>query len=121
MRVLILSLVLANAVLMSAADPASAQSPTSYPWCGRSGDNSNANYCYYASKEQCMRTMSGIGVFCFESPYYRQSPPQSLEARALCQQQAQASASAPESQDAYFDQCMIASSQHPLERRKAEH
>jgi hypothetical protein len=71
------------------------------------GDNSNANYCYYASKEQCMRTMSGIGVFCFESPYYRQSPPQSFEARALCQQQAQASASVPESQDAYFDQCMI--------------
>ena len=121
MRLLILSLVLANAVLSSAADPASAQSPTSYPWCGRSGDNSNANYCYYASKEQCMRTMSGIGVFCFESPYYRQPPPQSLEARTLCQQQAQASASAPESQDAYFDQCMIASSQHPLERRKAEH
>ena len=120
MRSLILSLVLANAALMSAADVASAQSPTSYPWCSR-GTRGSTNNCYYASKEQCMRTMSGIGVFCFESPYYRQSPPQSLEARALCQQQAQASASAPESQDAYFDQCMIASSQHTLERRKAEH
>jgi hypothetical protein len=38
--------------------------------------------------------------------------PQPPDARALCQQLAQASASAPESQkDAYFDQCMIASRQ----------
>jgi hypothetical protein len=34
--------------------------------------------------------------------------PQSRDARALCQQQAQASASVPEQKDAYFDQCMIA-------------
>jgi hypothetical protein len=40
--------------------------------------------------------------------------PQSLDARALCQQLAQASASSPEQRsDAYFDQCMIASSQRP--------
>jgi hypothetical protein len=38
--------------------------------------------------------------------------PQSLDARALCQQLAQASASSPERRnDTYFDQCMIASSQ----------
>jgi heme O synthase-like polyprenyltransferase len=38
--------------------------------------------------------------------------PQSPDARALCQQLAQASASAPNSQkDAYFDQCMIAAKQ----------
>jgi hypothetical protein len=111
MRLLFLSLVLANAALMSAADPASAQSPTSYPWCARSGDNSNV-YCYYTSKEQCRRTMSGIGVLCFGNPYYRQSPPQSFDARASCQEQAQASG--PQSQwAAYFDQCMIASSHHP--------
>jgi hypothetical protein len=34
--------------------------------------------------------------------------PQSLDARALCQQQAQASASVPDQKDAYFEQCMIA-------------
>jgi Protein of unknown function (DUF3551) len=109
MRSLILSLVLANAALTNSADPASAQSPTSYPWCVRSGDGTKTNTCYFTSKEECLRTSSGVGAFCFQSPYYRQSPPQSLEARALCQQQAQASAGAPESQDAYFDQCMIAS------------
>jgi hypothetical protein len=42
------------------------------------------------------------------------SPPQSPDARALCQQQAEASASSPEQRnDAYFEQCMIASSQRP--------
>ena len=71
MRLLILSLALANAALMGAPDPASAQSPTSYPWCGRGRGRTSANNCYYTSKEQCMRTLSGIGAFCFESPYYR--------------------------------------------------
>jgi Protein of unknown function (DUF3551) len=80
MRLLILSLVLANAALMSASVPASAQSPTSYQWCARSGDGTNTNSCYYTSKEQCARTSSGIGVFCFESPYYLQSPPDSRSA-----------------------------------------
>jgi hypothetical protein len=76
MRLLILfSLVLANAALMGATDPASAQSPNSYPWCSRSGDRSSANNCYFTSKEQCLQTASGIGVLCFENPSYRQSPP----------------------------------------------
>jgi hypothetical protein len=47
MRLLILSLVLANAALTGATDPPSAQSPTSYPWCSRSGDRTNYNSCYY--------------------------------------------------------------------------
>ena len=40
--------------------------------------------------------------------------PQSVDARALCQQLAQASASSPEQRsDAYFDQCMIAEQPTP--------
>jgi hypothetical protein len=113
MRLLVVSLVLTNASLMSMTDPASAQSPTSYPWCSRLGDNTSVNNCYYTSKEQCLRTISGIGAFCVRNPYYGQLPPQSFAARTLCQQQAQASASAPESRDAYFDQCMIASGHRP--------
>ncbi len=74
MRLLILSLVLANAALIGAPDPASAQSPTSYPWCGRGGGRTSANNCYYTSKEQCMQTLAGIGAFCFENPYHRRSP-----------------------------------------------
>ena len=69
MRLLILSVILANAALMSAADVASAQSPTSYPWCSRSADRTSNINCYFTSKEQCMRTISGIGAYCFPSPY----------------------------------------------------
>jgi hypothetical protein len=75
MRLPILAMVLANAALMGAAAPASAQSPSSYPWCARGGGRTSANSCYYASKEQCMQTTSGIGAFCFENPSYRPSPP----------------------------------------------
>jgi hypothetical protein len=71
MRLVILSLVFADAMLMAAADPASAQSPTSYPWCSR-GVRSGPGNCYYTSKEQCMRTISGIAAFCFSNPNYRQ-------------------------------------------------
>jgi hypothetical protein len=40
--------------------------------------------------------------------------PQAIDARSLCQQLAQASASSRELRsDAYFDQCMIANSQRP--------
>ena len=74
MRFLIPSLVLAIAALMNTTDLASAQSPNSYPWCSRGG-RSSANNCYFTSKEQCQRTISGIGAFCLENPYRRHSPP----------------------------------------------
>jgi len=49
-----------------------AQSPYSYPWCSLGGTrNSNALSCYYTSWAQCRTTMSGIGGYCVESPYYR--------------------------------------------------
>jgi hypothetical protein len=69
MRLLILSLVFAIAALVGATESASAQSPTSYPWCSRSADRTSNINCYYTSKEQCQRTISGIGAFCFPSPY----------------------------------------------------
>jgi Protein of unknown function (DUF3551) len=74
MRMLTLSLILAAAALMTIPDPVSAQSPTTYPWCSRGG-RSSANNCYFTSKEQCQRTISGIGAFCLENPYRRHSPP----------------------------------------------
>jgi hypothetical protein len=74
MRLLAFSLIFLNAASMSAIDPASAQSPSSYPWCSRSGDRNNNNSCYYTSKQQCLTTTSGIGAFCFENPEYRGSP-----------------------------------------------
>jgi hypothetical protein len=74
MRLLIFSLLFANAALMCAIDPASAQSPNSYPWCSRTGDRGTYNTCYFTSKQQCVTTTSGIGAYCFENPEYRRSP-----------------------------------------------
>jgi hypothetical protein len=52
--------------------PAAAQSPTSYPWCARPAkmDSSSSMSCYFTSYQQCMTTLSGLGGFCVESPYY---------------------------------------------------
>ena len=67
MRLLTLSLLLATAALMTGGDPVSAQSPMSYPWCSR-GTKGVPGNCYYASKEQCQRTISGNGVYCMRNP-----------------------------------------------------
>ncbi len=65
-----LILALAAAVLAHAT-PSHAQSPYSYPWCALYGDRSGAQSCYFATREQCMATLSGIGGSCIRSPYYR--------------------------------------------------
>jgi Protein of unknown function (DUF3551) len=79
MRLPTLSLLLTSAVLLE-MHAASAQSPTSYPWCSRGGGGDNYNICYFTSKEQCQGTTSGVAAFCFANRYYRQSPPASDEA-----------------------------------------
>ena len=80
MRLPTLSLLLISAVLFSEKHAASAQSPTSYPWCARGGDGDNYNICYFTSKEQCQATTSGVTAFCFANPYYRPPPLASDEA-----------------------------------------
>ena len=79
MRPPMLSLFLIAAVMLGETQAASAQSPTSYPWCARyfGGAMVGATSCYYKSYEQCMTTLSGIGGYCYESPYYyhREAPP----------------------------------------------
>jgi len=74
MRLPTLSLLLISAVLFGEMHAASAQSPTSYPWCSRGGDGDNYNICYFTSKEQCQATTSGVTAFCFANPYYRPPP-----------------------------------------------
>jgi hypothetical protein len=80
MRLPTLSPLLISAVLLGEMHAASAQSPTSYPWCSRSDDGNNYNICYFTTKEQCQGTTSGVGSFCFANPYYRPSPPATDEA-----------------------------------------
>jgi hypothetical protein len=73
MRLLILSALLIVAAIAGGSQVASAQSPTSYPWCAKTGKDSAATSCYFTSYRQCMTTISGIGGYCFQSPYYHAS------------------------------------------------
>ena len=50
--------------------PASAQSPYSYPWCAKLYLRGTATSCYYANRDLCMATVSGIGGYCYLNPAY---------------------------------------------------
>jgi hypothetical protein len=63
----------AFAAVIFASPPASAQSPYSYPWCAKYFSRVYATSCYYTSWQQCQDTISGIGGYCFQSPYYHAS------------------------------------------------
>jgi hypothetical protein len=72
----ILALLLVGAALLGETEFVQAQAAaTSYPWCALylGGRATGARSCYYATREQCMETMSGIGGLCVESPYYHAS------------------------------------------------
>jgi hypothetical protein len=73
MRLTILSALLVVAAVAGGSPVASAQSPTSYPWCAKTGKDSAATSCYFTSYRQCMTTISGVGGYCFQSPYYQAS------------------------------------------------
>jgi hypothetical protein len=82
MRLQILSLFVIGAVLLGEIQTASAQSPTSYPWCARYYKEGTPTSCYFTSYEQCRASVSGIGGLCFQSPYYHATPA-SVPPRAL--------------------------------------
>ena len=85
-RMPVIALFVIAAALLGEARVGNAQSPYSYPWCAvyGGGDNSGggAMSCYYASWQQCMTSLSGIGGNCVESPYYHAQPTQ-LPQRSL--------------------------------------
>jgi Protein of unknown function (DUF3551) len=73
MRLPIVSALLIMAAIAGGSPMASAQSPTSYPWCAKTGKDAAATSCYFTSYQQCMTTISGVGGYCFQSPYYHAS------------------------------------------------
>jgi hypothetical protein len=74
MRFQMFSLVLISAALMGPTELASAQSAYSYPWCSRQNTkDGGTTSCYFTSYQQCMTTISGIGGYCYQSPYYHAS------------------------------------------------
>jgi hypothetical protein len=70
MRPIIAALAL-SAALAGALGTASAQSPYSYPWCAKLYLRNDATSCYYATRQLCMKTVSGISGYCYENPAYR--------------------------------------------------
>jgi hypothetical protein len=75
MRLLQMCLIAAAVVIPVTAGHA--QSAYDYPWCAVYTGNRGAGgamSCYYRSFNECMRTMSGIGGNCVQSPYYGQGP-----------------------------------------------
>jgi hypothetical protein len=76
MRSHLFSLALASAALIGATQWASAQSAYSYPWCSRQATkDGGTTSCYFTSYQQCMTTVSGIGGYCYQSPFYHPSAP----------------------------------------------
>jgi len=69
MRLTILSLAVVVAML-GETQGTLAQSSYSYPWCSVDPRFPGRRSCYYNSREECLRTMSGIGGVCIQSPYY---------------------------------------------------
>ena len=58
----------------TANDGASAQTAPSYPFCGVYVNKSGTPGCYFATRQQCMADVSGVGGFCIENRSY-QTPP----------------------------------------------
>jgi|SoimicmetaTmtLMC_FD_k123_203029_2 hypothetical protein len=71
MRLTILPFAVAIATLAGGIGAAPAQSPYSYPWCARVVTKSASTSCYYATKELCMLTISGVGGYCYQNPGYQ--------------------------------------------------
>jgi Protein of unknown function (DUF3551) len=74
MRPPILWLFLIAAPLLGEIQAASAQSPTTYPWCLRYFAYDGANSCYFTSYQQCMTALASRGGYCIKSPYYHPAP-----------------------------------------------
>jgi hypothetical protein len=70
MRPLLASASIMVATLIGGTLAGHAQTPYDYPFCGVHQDRSGARSCYYATYEQCLASMAGIG-YCTTNPSYR--------------------------------------------------
>ena len=77
------SIFAASAVALALAAPVltasrPAQAAPYWPWCSQYGPRSNAHACAFASWDQCMQTVSGIGGYCYRNP---EPPPAAARTR----------------------------------------
>jgi hypothetical protein len=53
-----------------------------YPWCAQyTGALGGSSNCYFMTIAQCRATVSGLGGFCTQNPYYSGPPVQSQTPR----------------------------------------
>ena len=74
MRAVVL-ITLTGLAVAGLASPSTAQSAYDYPWCALRGDRGGGQSCYFATREQCETTLSGIGGVCIHNPGYRGPAP----------------------------------------------
>jgi hypothetical protein len=67
-NVKVLAAVLALATVMMAMLPRAADAAPYWPWCSRYSPLAMYT-CAFASFEQCMDTVRGIGGYCYANPY----------------------------------------------------
>lgn len=57
------------AALFAATDKVGSEEP--YPWCAAySGPSNGATNCGFVTIEQCRATISGVGGYCQQNPWY---------------------------------------------------
>jgi Protein of unknown function (DUF3551) len=65
---MILRITAAILALTVMAAPGAGKTSPYWPWCSQYYDRSLAHACAFASREQCMETVSGIGGICYRNP-----------------------------------------------------
>ena len=68
---LLLIIVCAFAVILCIEKPAEAQN---YPWCAEYNMGGGATNCGFATFQQCMAAVSGVGGSCGPNPMYQPAP-----------------------------------------------
>jgi len=70
MRLPMLATMFIAATLFGENRAASAQLENSHPWCAIYVTKGGTRSCYFATREQCMEAISGIGGVCVENSNY---------------------------------------------------
>jgi Protein of unknown function (DUF3551) len=65
-RLIFAVLTLAAAMLIH---PRSGEAASYWPWCSQYDNPSVSHSCAFATWEQCMATVRGIGGWCYANPY----------------------------------------------------
>jgi hypothetical protein len=71
MRITLMALAgLATLLAVPVMTPSTSNAEVIYPWCAHYGRDSGTN-CGFVTFQQCLATVSGIGGFCAENPFYQ--------------------------------------------------